>query len=142
MSYRRLSATTTADIYPLPLVDGFIDSSEEAQVFTELDALSEYLQVPIKDDYEHKTVISSHFETYRCPRTSFGLRIPFARFHRSSDIILVGILRKTCLAYIDDFVNFSKNNCPHVKAFDKVLTFLCQAGVALNLRKYHFSNKM
>ena len=57
---RRLNASKIPDAYPLPRSDDCIDSLAGAKVFTLLDTLWGYWQVPIAEEDREKTAFTSH----------------------------------------------------------------------------------
>ena len=115
-----------------------IDSLGEARLFTTLDALWGYWQVPIAERDRVKTTFTSHMGTFRYKRMPFGLRNAPATFQRALDIILSGVRWKTCLVYIDDVVIFWKTEEEHSAQVSHVLTLLEEAGVKLKLKKCFF----
>ena len=69
-------------------MDDCIDSLADAKVFTLLDALWGYWQVPIAEEDREKTAFTSHMGTYRYLRMLLGLRNAPETFQRALDIIL------------------------------------------------------
>ena len=63
IDFRRLNATTIPDTYPLPRIDDCIDSLSHAKVFSMLDELWGYWQIPIADKDRDKTTFTSHVGT-------------------------------------------------------------------------------
>ena len=115
-----------------------IESLREARLFTTLDALWGYWQVPIAERDRDKTTFTNHMGTFRYKRMPFGLRNAPATFQRALDIILSGVRWKTCLMYKDDVVIFSKTEEEHFTQVNHVLTLLEEAGVKLKLKKCFF----
>ena len=64
MNYRRLNAETLTDSYPLPRMDDFIDSLEDASVFTTLDCNSGYRKIPVAPEDRDKTTFTTHMGTF------------------------------------------------------------------------------
>lgn len=138
IDYRRLNAITIPDTYPLPRMDDSIDSLGNAKVFTTLDALWGYWQVPLAEQDRDKTTFTSHMGTYRYTRMPFGLRNAPATFQRALDVILSEVKWRFCLVYIDDIIVFSNDNETHLDQLDHVMTLLEEAGVKLKLKKCFF----
>ena len=63
--YRKLNAVTVKDTYPLPRMDEFLDSLGDTKVFSALDAISGYWQMPIPESDRDKTAFSCHSGLYR-----------------------------------------------------------------------------
>ena len=138
VDFRRLNALTIPDTYPLPRMEDCIDSLRKARLFTTMDALWGYWQVPIAERDLDKTTFTSHLGTFRYKRMPFGLRNAPATFQRALDIILSGVRWKTCRVYIDGVVIFSKKEEEHFARASHVLTLLEEAGVKLKLKKCFF----
>ena len=88
VDYRRLNAKTLADSYPLPRMDGCIDSLGDAGVFTTLDCNSGYWQIPVAPEDREKTTFTTHMGTFRHLQMPFGLHGALATFQSALDIIL------------------------------------------------------
>ena len=138
VDFRRLNAATIPDTYPLPRMDDCIDSLSNANIFTLLDALWGYWQVPIAEEDKDKTTFTSHMGTYRYLRMPFGLRNAPSTFQRALDIALSGVRWRICLVYIDDVIVFSQNREEHLEHLDTVLSLLKEAGIKLKLKKCFF----
>lgn len=91
-------------------MENFVDSLENAQLFTASDALWGSWQVLIKDENHNKNTFISHRSTYRYNRMPFGFRILPAMFECALDIFLSGVQINTWPVYIDVVVIFSKSN--------------------------------
>jgi len=62
-------------------------------------------------------------------------------FHWALDIILSGVMWKSCLIYLDDVVVYSKTEDEHIGHVDRILRLLRDAGVTRRLPKCHFFRK-
>lgn len=80
VDYRHFDVATISDTYSLPFMDDVIDSLEKLQVFTSLDALWGYRQVPITVEEKEKNTFTTHHDTYRYNRTPHRLRNTPATF--------------------------------------------------------------
>ncbi|CDF38334.1 unnamed protein product [Chondrus crispus] len=69
----QLKAVTVKDTYPLPRMDECRDSLGDTKVFSALDAISGYWQMPIPECDRDKTAFSCHSGLYRFSRMPFGL---------------------------------------------------------------------
>ena len=115
VDYRKLNSLTVQDTYPPPRMDECIDSMEEAQFFTALDANSGYWQITVAYEDRDKTTLTCHAGCYRFKRMLFGLCNAPATFQRTLDILLANLRWKTCLVYLDDVIVFSKTFDEHLK---------------------------
>lgn len=87
----------------------------------------------IEYEDKDKTTFTSHLGIYHFKCKPFSLLSVPATFQRALDIILSGVLRKTCFDYIDTVIIFFKNNCQHIENINKVLKLLSQTDVNLKL---------
>ena len=125
--YRRLNAVTVKDTYPLPRMDECLDSLGDTKVFSALDAISGYWQMPIPENDRDKTAFSCS-GLYRFSRMPFGLTNSPATFQRVMDILLSPFRWKLCLVYLDDIIIFSKSWEAHIVHVDEILAVLAKAG--------------
>ena len=109
IGFRCLNAATIPDTYSLPRMADCIDSLSHAKVFSMLDALWGYWQIPIADEDCDKTTFTSHVGTNQYTRMPFGLRNAPSTFQRALYMILSGVRWKMFLVYLDDFIMFSRN---------------------------------
>ena len=141
VDYRKLNAVTVRDSYPLPRMDECIDSLGDAKIFTTIDCVSGFWQVPIKKENQDKTTFVCHHGAFKFVRMPFGLTNAPASFQRALDIILVAHKWQRCLIYIDDIIIFSKTHEEHFEDVEKVLAALHEANVSIKLRKCDFFTK-
>lgn len=138
VDYRKLNTITVKDTYPLPRMDECLDSLGDMRIFSVLDAISGYWQMPIPEEDRDKTAFSCHSGLYRFNRMLFGLTNAPATFQRAMDILLSPFRWKSCLVYLDDIIIFSRNWDDHVEHVDAILSVLQRPGVKLKLRKCEF----
>ena len=138
VEYRRLHAKTVPDAYPLPRIDDFLDSFDNAESFTALYCNAGYQQVPVIPEDREKTTFASYLGTFRYTRMSFSLRNAPATFQRALDIILSGFRWQSCLIYLEDVIVFSHTTKQHLRCVDEILTLLQRAGITLKLTKFSF----
>ena len=83
--YRRLNLITEPDHYPMPNIADFTNSIGTARVFSKLDLLKGYFQVPVYPADVPKTAIITPFGSYVFHYSTFGLRNSGATFQRMMD---------------------------------------------------------
>ena len=71
--YRRLNMNTQDDIYPLPHIHAFSQVTGGATVFSVLDLVRCYHQIPMKESDIPKTAIIMPFGLFEFIRMPFGL---------------------------------------------------------------------
>jgi len=59
IDYRKLNVMTVKDALPLPRTDEFIDSLEDARVFSTLHCNAGYWQIPVAEEDKHLTAFTS-----------------------------------------------------------------------------------
>ena len=100
--YRRLNLTTEPDHYAMPNISDLTFSIGTSRVFSKLDLLKGYFQVPVNPEYAPKTAITTPFGTYVFQYSTFGLRNSGATFQRMMDQIFGHLPH--CRVYIDDIL--------------------------------------
>ena len=109
--YRRLNLITEPDHYAMPNISDLTSSIGTSRVFSKLDLLKGYFQVPVNPEDEPKTAITTPFGTYVFHYSTFGLRNSGATFQRMMDQIFGHL--PYCRVYIDDILVASENHREH-----------------------------
>lgn len=107
VDYSRLNDLSHEDHYTIPRMDEFVDSLDDATVFTTPDANSGFWLIPLNDKDRQKIVFTTHVGSFEFIRIPLGLKSGPASFQRALDIALSGFTWKICLVYIDEVVIFS-----------------------------------
>ena len=137
--YRRLNMITEPDHYPLPNIADITSFLHGAKIFSTLDLLKGYFQVPMNPADIPKTAITTPFGTYTFNFSCFGLRNAGATFQRMMDDLLGDL--PFCVAYIDDILIFSSSPEEHLLHLRTVLQRLQDAGLVLRHDKCTFGAK-
>ena len=72
--YRRLNQITTDDRYPLPHIHDFNTRLAGAKIFSKIDLIRGYHQIPMAEDSIAKTAIATSFGLWEFLRMPFGLK--------------------------------------------------------------------
>ncbi|MGL5119019.1 MAG: reverse transcriptase family protein, partial [Plesiomonas shigelloides] len=103
--YRKVSALTKPDSFPLPRVDDCVDRVGNSRFVTKLDLLKGYWQVPLTEKASEITAFATPDAFLQYKVMPFGLRNAGATFQRLMSKILSNI--PNCEIYLDDVVCYS-----------------------------------
>lgn len=137
--YCGLNDKTKPDRYPIPFVTDFVHQLSDCTIFSKIDLIRAYHQVPIIEADIEKTAICTPFGLFEFPRMTFGLRNAAQTFQR-----LVHAIFRDCkfaFPYIDDLLIASKNVEEHLKHLKIVFERLQESGLVINLGKCVFLEK-
>ena len=134
--YRRLNASTEDDRYPLPHIQAFNSHLAGCTVFSKIDLIRGYHQIPMAQTSIAKTAVITPFGLWEFLRMPFGLKNAAQSFQRLMD----GILRDVPFAfvYLDDILVASHSPQEHHQHLQQLFTLLSSNGLIINKAKCVF----
>ena len=134
--YRQVNKGTIPDRYPVPNIQNLLYRLGGASIFSKVDLVKAYHQIPMDDNSIAMTAITTPFGLFEYLYMPFGLRNAAATFQRFIDHIFEGM--PSAIAYVDDIIVFSKTPEDHIKDLNELLTRPRNFGVITNPAKSQF----
>ena len=140
MDYRALNKVISRDAYPLPRTDTCLSTLHGADLFSSLDIVAAFWQVPMAEDSIQYTAFCTSEGQYEWTRMPMGLKVASSVFSRFIDEVM-GKLKWHCvLTYIDDSLVYTRSGFDaHVQALALVLERLQEYGLAMGAAKTHLA---
>ena len=124
-------------LVPLPKLDEMYGKLKGAKYFTTLDLRSGYYHISLSENSKAKTAFITPFGKYQFEVVPFGLAQPPAYFQQ-----LISMVLQDCsefvMAYLDDIIIFSRNECEHLKHIKISFQKIIDTGLKLKESKCDF----
>ena len=131
--FRRVNAMTKDDKYPVRTLADFNANLHGKTVFSKIDLVKGYHQIPVAPEDVCKTAVITPFGLFLFPHTPFGLKNAGQDFQRLMDSILGDLPR--VFVYIDDILVASENMEQHLQDLKQVFEILSANGMVVNRSK-------
>ena len=132
-NFRRLNDATADDRYPLPHIHSFGTAAAGCAVFSVIDLVRGYHQIPMAAEDVAKTAVITPFGLFEFLRMPFGLKNSAQAFQRLMDSIFRDL--PFVFVYLDDILVASPDHLSHSAHLRQVFTRLQSAGLAINGEK-------
>ena len=135
--YRRLNEATTHDRYPVPHIQDFSAQLEGKRIFSKIDLVRGYNQIPVAAADVPKTAVVTPFSLFEFLRMPFGLKNAAQAFQMFMDQVCLG-LEGFLFVYIDDILIASSDATEHKRHLRLLLERLSDHGLVVNIAKCTF----
>ncbi|KAK7877068.1 hypothetical protein WMY93_032223 [Mugilogobius chulae] len=134
--FRRLNNATTNDRYPVPHIQDFSAHLAGAIVFSKVDLVRGYHQVPVNAQDVPKTAVITPFGLFEFLRMPFGLKGAAQTFQRLMDSVLRDM--PFLFVYLDDILVASSSVEEHMTHLRQLFQRLSDHGLIVNPTKCQF----
>ncbi|GFV89773.1 hypothetical protein TNCV_827651 [Trichonephila clavipes] len=134
--YRALNAQTIKEKYPIPCIADFTSELYGKQIFSHIDLIKAYHQIPINPSDVHKTAICTPFGLFESSRMQFGLCNASSTFQRFIDEVTRDL--PFVYAFVDDLLVASDNEPQHLEHLEILFSKLKEYGLCINVEKCQF----
>ncbi|GFS92541.1 hypothetical protein TNCV_1160091 [Trichonephila clavipes] len=134
--YRALNAQTIKDNYSVPNILDFTSNLHGTKIYSHIDLVKAYHQIPINPDDVYKSAIITPFGLFESTRMQFGLCNAAATFQRFIDEVLRNL--PFVFAFVDDILVASSSPEEHLQHLQILFTRLQQYGLSLKPSKCIF----
>uniref|UniRef100_A0A669CFS1 Gypsy retrotransposon integrase-like protein 1 n=1 Tax=Oreochromis niloticus TaxID=8128 RepID=A0A669CFS1_ORENI len=134
--FRRLNNVTENDRYPIPHIQDFSAHLAGTSIFSKIDLVRGYHQVPVRAEDVPKTAVITPFGLFEFLRMPFGLKGAAQTFQRLMDSVLRGL--PFVFVYLDDILVASCSESQHASHLHQVFQRLAAHGLIVNPSKCQF----
>ena len=137
VDFRRLNDITELDQYPVPHIQDFSGQLQGTRIFSKINLVRGYHQIPVARLDVHKTAVIMPFGLYEFLRTPFGLKNAAQAFQHLMDSVCQGL--NYLFVYLDDTLMASCTDEEHRSHLAAFFDRLKAHELVLNLAKCVFA---
>ena len=131
--FRRLNAATEPDRYPIPFLTDATRFLHGKRIFSKIDLVKSYHQIPVAAADRHKTAVITPFGLFEFLRVPFGLRNAAQAFQRMMDQVAGDL--DFIFIYLDDILVASASEEEHLRHLEMLFNRLEEHGLVVNVDK-------
>ena len=138
---RRINKKTDKITFPLPKIEDSMRRLKNPKIFSSLDLLKAYYQIPVVEGHQKYYAYSDgrrHLQWARCP---MGAKNSGSSLALLMELVLRGLPPECIIGYLDDILIATEDWETHIKILEKLLKALEHAGLKLCPGKCHFARQ-
>ena len=124
VDYRRINDQIESNCYPLPNIKDLVNQLKGSRVFSTLDLVSGYNQVPVHPDSKQLLAIGNESGQYSPEGMPMGVKTAPSHFQQIMDELFRNVPLSSLVIYLDDLMIHSKCQESHMLQLEKTLELL------------------
>ena len=139
--YRKLNSVTISNQYPLPEIDGLIDTMANSQIFLTADLFTGFHQIPCDKETKQKVAITTEFGQFTWTAMPMGGKNAPAVFQQMMDKVFAAVPKSKLAIYLDDICMHAKTYEENLETIKQVLGILKANNLKIRAAKTEFLMK-